>query len=260
MAKSSRHGTARLPRIQSLVRANAILQAISSAPMGAARLTDIQQSTGLKKTTVHTLLETLVALGFVAHDRNRNYQLGLRILQLGRLAETNIDLALLARPALIRLCHQTRETVNLALPGPTDALVISSLAEMHGVRATSYTGWRVFYHASALGKAMLAHFDEPHRQAIFDAARLVSLTKNTISSRRALEEALVTIRKDGFSIDLEEAEIGARAVAVPIVGATGHVYGAISVSGVASRLNIAKLKGIAALIHQEVTGIVAALE
>src|SRR5262245_31711169 len=91
----------RVPRIQSLVRANAILQAVASAPGGEARLVDIQRATGLRKTTVHTLLETLAALGFVAHDRSRHsYKLGLRILQLGRLAESNIDLALIARPAL----------------------------------------------------------------------------------------------------------------------------------------------------------------
>lgn len=260
MARAGKRPAARLPRIQSLVRANAILQAIASAPMGSARLTDIQRSTGLKKTTVHTLLETLVALGFVAHDRDRNYQLGLRILQLGRLAESNIDLALIARPALIRLCQQTRETVNLALPGATDALVISSLVERHGVRATSYTGWRVYYHASALGKSMLAHFDPLHRKAILDTVPLASLTENTIVEPASLEQALERIRRDGFAIDLEEAEVGSRAVAVPIIGAEGHVFGAISVSGAVNRLSLQKLKSFAALIREEIGGIVTELQ
>jgi len=251
----------RLPRIQSLVRANAILQAVAGAPGGTARLVEIQRATGLRKTTVHTLLETLAALGFVAHDRNvHTYRLGLRILQLGRLAESTIDLALLARPALVRLCHATRETVNLALPGPTDALVISSLEGAYSVRATSYTGWRIYYHASALGKVMLAQFDEPHRRAIYEAGSLVALTKNTITDEAALERSLVKIRRDGFSIDNEEAEIGARAVAVALVGRSGRVYGAISVSGPASRLSLSTMRGIAQRIRAEAEQVLALLD
>jgi DNA-binding IclR family transcriptional regulator len=251
----------RLPRIQSLVRANAILQAVASAPGGDARLIDIQRATGLRKTTVHTLLETLAALGFVAHDRERHiYRLGLRILQLGRLAESHTDLALVARPTLIRLCHATRETVNLALPGPTDALVISSLEGAYGVRATSYTGWRIYYHASALGKAMLANFDLAHRQAIYEAGALVAFTRNTITDPAALERAVTRIRSDGFSMDMEEAELGLRAVAVPLVGRNGHVFGAISVSGPAARLTQAVMRGIAQRIRRESAQVLKRLE
>jgi DNA-binding IclR family transcriptional regulator len=248
-----RRSPVRLPRIQSLVRANAILEAVAIAPQGAARLADIQRATGLNKSTVHTLLETLVALGFAAQDPDtRAYRLGLRVLQLGRLAENRIDLALVARPSLIRLCQATRETVNLALPGATDALVISSLEGTYSVRATSYTGWRIYYHASALGKAMLAHFDEAHRQAIYEAAPLARLTENTITDQAALEASLDEIRTRGFSLDFEEAEIGAQAVAVALVSEGGSVHGALSVSGPAGRLPEPKMQEIAAEIRREV--------
>jgi DNA-binding IclR family transcriptional regulator len=256
-----RRGPVRLPRIQSLVRANAILEAVASAPDGAARLADIQRATGLNKTTVHTLLETLVALGFVAQEVDtRAYRLGLRVLQLGRLAENRIDLAILARPSLIRLCQATRETVNLSLPGATDALVISSLEGTYGVRATSYTGWRIYYHASASGKAMLAHFDEAHRQAIYDAVPLVRLTANTITDPERLEQALGEIRARGCAFDLEEAEAGAQAVAVALVDAGGTVRGAISVSGPTSRLPEAKLLEIAKAIRREAQPVMKGLD
>lgn len=255
-----RPAAAKPARIQSLARADAILQAIADAPEGAARLSEICRATGLHKNTAFTLLDTLAALGLVEQEREtRRYRLGLRILQLGRLVQNRLDIATLSRPALIRLCNATRETVNLAVPDLFDALVVHSFEGAFSVRATSYTGWRIHYHASALGKSMLAFFDEPTRAAVLQARPLVSLTANTITTAERLKAQLAEIRARGYSFDLEEAEIGAHAVAGPMINAFGDVVGAISVSGPASRLPVPVLEGIAGQILGEIRTIMAAI-
>lgn len=249
----------RRARIQSLVRANAILNAIAEAPEGAARITEICRATGLHKNTAATLIDTLHALGFVERDRaTRHFRLGQRMLQLGRLVHSRLDISTLSRPALIRLCNATRETVNLAAPDLFDAVVVNSFEGAFSVRATAYTGWRIHYHASALGKAMLAFFDEPTRTAILQARPLVALTANTVTSIPRLEEQLRAIRETGQSVDLEEAEIGARAVAAPMIDPYGDVVGAISVSGPASRLPTPVLHEIGRQIRAEIEGIMQA--
>ena len=56
-------------RIQSLARANGILEAVAAAPKGSASLTEISQALGLNKTTVFNLAASLVALGFLERGR-----------------------------------------------------------------------------------------------------------------------------------------------------------------------------------------------
>jgi len=239
--------------IQSLQRADAILEAIAAAPDGQVRLADIQRATGLHKNTAYSLLATLEELRYVERGQGEpRYRLGLRVLQLGRQMDRQFDLVGLLRPSLVRLCRATGETVNFAVPYANDALVVSSLEGAYSVRATSYVGWRIYYHASALGKSMLAHYDEAHRKAILHEVALRSYTANTITDPAALHAELEMIRARGHAFDHEEYEAGANAVAVPLLDSHGEPLGAISVSGPTSRLDDATLKAIARLIAAEI--------
>jgi len=69
--------------IQSIDRAAAILRLLASGPrrLGVSELAD---RLGLARPTVHGLLQTLLANGFVEQDRHSDkYQLGAGLLQLG---------------------------------------------------------------------------------------------------------------------------------------------------------------------------------
>src|SRR5690348_18316446 len=69
--------------IQSIDRATAILKALAGGPrrLGVSELAD---RLGLSRPTVHGLLQTLQAHGFVEQDRDSDkYQLGAGLLQLG---------------------------------------------------------------------------------------------------------------------------------------------------------------------------------
>src|SRR5260221_5160726 len=75
--------TGRRSSIQSIDRATAILKALASGPrrLGVSELAD---RLGLARPTVHGLLQTLQAHGFVEQDRQSDkYQLGPGLLQLG---------------------------------------------------------------------------------------------------------------------------------------------------------------------------------
>ena len=116
----------RTPRIQSLARASAILDVI--ARTGSASLADISAATGLNKSTAFYLVESLVDLDLVGRLAERKgYCLGLRNLQLGRAVQRRLDIAALGRASLVRLCHLSKETVNLAVPHVFDAMIVESL-------------------------------------------------------------------------------------------------------------------------------------
>ena len=154
-------------RIQSLARANGILEAVAAAPKGSASLTEISKALGLNKTTVFNLAASLVALGFLERGRDStSYRLGLRNLELGSVVRARLDISDIARPALLKICAATGETANLALPNISAAIIIDSFEGRHALRSTSYAGAPSPYHSSACGKAILAHFPPAMRKAI----------------------------------------------------------------------------------------------
>jgi IclR family acetate operon transcriptional repressor len=233
-------------RIQSLTRADAMLGVLADSPKAACTLTEIANAVSLNKTTTFNILATLVSLGFMDFDEaSKIYRLGSRNLELGRRVQASIDIAELAKPALLRLCSRSRETVNLGIPCRYEVLVSNSIEGTHGVRVASYIGSRNAYHSSALGKAILSHYSAPMRQLIYSEKPLAAMTPNTITDVEKLEKELQKVRRLGYSLDLEENEKEAVCVAAPVFDGFGTVAGAISITGPASRLNVKKLEALA---------------
>jgi DNA-binding IclR family transcriptional regulator len=243
------------PRIQSLARADAILGAVMQAGRSGLRLAELSATVGLNKTTVFNLVGTLVSLGYVVQDKDsRAYRLGPRSLLIGLAAQRQNSLLDAARGALERLCRETRETVNLAVPLTDTAIIVDSREGGHQIRLTSYAGTLAPYHATAVGKAILA-FLEPARQAVALEAPMDAIGPRTITDRPALLRELERIRKTRRSLDLEEMEQGAHCVAVPIFDALGSVCAAISVSGLRDRLDETALGRVGDLVAEEVGSI-----
>lgn len=233
-------------RIQSLKRADDIIQAIASSPSGWTRLKDISEATNLHVTTTFNLLATLVSLGYVEFNQSRKlYGLGLRNLELGRALQRRMDISEAAQPSLYLLCHKFGETVNLAVPYLFEALIIDSIQGTHSIRATAYAGTRCSYHSTAIGKVILVHFSKPVREAIYEARPLVAHTPHTITVMEKLERQLDQIRMRGFALDNEETELGAACVAASITDGLGQVSAAISISGPVNRLTAKQLNIIA---------------
>ena len=60
--------------------------------------------------------------------------------------------------------------------------------------------------------------------------KLTAITKNTITSRTALNTELARIRKQGYALDNEEREEGLHCIGAPIFDHTGLVVATLSVS------------------------------
>src|SRR5882757_6722132 len=115
---------ARRSSIQSIDRATAILKALASGPrrLGVSELAD---RLGLTRPTVHGLLQTLQAHGFVEQDRDSDkYQLGAGLLQLGN---SFLDLNELRSRSLVhaeRLAERADAAVRVGvMHGPSIVIV-----------------------------------------------------------------------------------------------------------------------------------------
>ena len=243
-------------RIQSLARMDAILDAIAHAQEGGIRLTDIAAHCGLHKNTVFSLLKTLVALGYCDHAREtQTYRIGRRTFELARNAERNLDIVTLVRPLMLRLVWQFRESLSLAIPGNDSCLVVCTVEGTYGVRGSRFQGQYAPYHASALGKAILAFQSDEDRATIIERLKLERFTSRTIVTAAQLEQECFGIRERAFAISAAEEEIGASAVAAPVFSRGGLVIGSLAIWGPSARLTRQRLSEHGQKLAKECLGI-----
>jgi DNA-binding IclR family transcriptional regulator len=111
------------------------------------------------------------------------------------------------------------------------------------VRVVSILGTRVVLHASGAGKVWLASLAPELAIKRVKKAGLERRTSRTVTSVEALKKELDLARKQGYALNLGEADEGVSSVAAPIrAGEKGPVIGAVSISGPSFRLSETRLK------------------
>jgi len=218
--------------------------------LGAHRpptLTELSRLVGATKGATFRILANLQARGYVERDAETGrYRLGLKLVQLGSQAAQGRDLRTMARPALEALQADSGETVALGVPATDGVTYIDVVERPHGLRTSAEIGRREPYHATALGKAVAAHWPELETQleVLVSQAGLTKRTAKTVVSPRTLRRELEETRARGYAIEDEESEIGVRAVAAPVADHGGVVIGAVSVAGPTSRLTPSRLASL----------------
>jgi DNA-binding IclR family transcriptional regulator len=234
MPNSTSDKPARRGTIQSVDRAARILKVLASGPRRLG-VSEIADRLGLTRPTVHGLLQTLQAHGFVEQDRESDkYQLGAGLLQLGN---SFLDLSELRARSLVhaeRLAGRADAAVRVGVMHGESVVIVHHVFRPDSTLQILEVGAELPLHASALGKAMLAYSSE---QAVADllAEPLTRLTSRTLSAS-ALRDQLADVRERGFAYERDEAILGESSVAAPIFDHSGHAVGAIGVVGDTERI------------------------
>src|ERR671929_370398 len=187
MTRSTRRGG-----IQSIDRAAAILKALAGGPRRLG-VSELAQRLELAPPTVHGLLQTLQAHGFVEQDRDSDkYQLGAGLLQLGN---SYLDLNELRARSLVhaeRLAVRADAAVRVGVMHGPSVIVVHHVFRPDTTLQILEVGAQLPVHASALGKAILAFSPAE----VFDdltAEPLPKLTGRTLGERE-LRAEFVAIR------------------------------------------------------------------
>lgn len=199
-----------------------------------ATVTELTEEFDLSNSSIHNYLSTLEQEGYVIKSDNE-YQVGLRLLDLGGFARRHRGIYDIAKQEVTSLAKDTGEVANLIVEEKGKGVYLHRAHGNKAVKTDSYIGQRIHLHNTALGKAILAYLPESEVDEIIDEHGLPRTTPNTITTREELSEELATVREEGVSFDDEARVEGLRCVAVPIVNNNDQVEGAISVSGPTSR-------------------------
>ena len=194
-------------------------------------VTDLAQQLALSKSSVHRLLQTLKALGYVAQDgESELYRATLKLFELGGKALENTDLVREADEDMRGLGELTRETIHLGALDEDAIIYIHKIESDFGLRMQSRIGKRKPLHSTAIGKVLLAHMAPGKAQALLEGQPLKVFTPKTLTSVAAVLDILPRVREKGYAQDDEEAEPGLRCIAVPVFDRFGKVIAALSIS------------------------------
>lgn len=217
--------------VQSVERAFQLLEALADSG-GVATLSELSATSGLPMPTIHRLIRTLVAQGYVRQDTARRYTLGPRLIRLGETAGRL--LGSWARPYLAELMEATGETANLAVLEGGEVVYVGQVQSRRSMRMFTEVGRRVQPHCTGVGKALLAQLDEAEARGVLGTQPLQSHTPYTVTEPAELFAQLARARESGYVVDDQEQEIGVRCIAVAVPGAPTPT--ALSVSGPEARI------------------------
>lgn len=201
-------------------------------------LKQLALETGLHPSTAHRILAAMSSSGFVERAEPGTYRLGIRLLELGNLVKSRINIRDSALPLMERLHRQLGESVNLGVrQGDEIVYVERTSSGRSSVRVVHLVGARAPLHVTAVGKLYLAE-DGP--QKLKDYARrsgLPGFTPTSLTTVAALEREVERVRRHGVAFDNEEIEQGLRCIAAPVRDDSGELVAGLSVSAPADRHN-----------------------
>ncbi len=201
-------------------------------------LKQLALETGLHPSTAHRILGAMTASGFVERADPGTYQLGIRLLELGNLVKSRINIRDTAMPLMQRLHREIGESVNLGVrQGDEIVYVERTSSGRSSVRVVHLVGARAPLHVTAVGKLFLI---EDGAQKVREYAKRTGLpgfTPTSLTSLQALEKELDRVRRHGVAFDNEEIEQGLRCIAAPIRDDAGDLVAGLSVSAPADRHN-----------------------
>jgi DNA-binding IclR family transcriptional regulator len=201
--------------------------------LGEAGTSEVARELSLSKSTAYTHLHTLHESGFLVKDEHA-YRLSSAFLRLGTSVQHGIDLYRHGKNAVDELASETGERTNLVVEEAGRGTCIHSADATGSMEIYMSPGEQWPLHATATGKALLAHLPPGRVDGIVDRHGLPALTEHTITSREALDEELAAIGERGVAFDEQEAVEGLRCIATPVV-VDDRVLGSVSVSGPSRR-------------------------
>ncbi|GAA2410671.1 IclR family transcriptional regulator [Actinomadura vinacea] len=235
MTESPQSPTVLGPGAGALDRGLAMLDHL--ATVRSCTTSDLARVLGLSRSTTYRLVDRLVKGGWLASDpATGNLRLGPSTARLAGAALGSVDLRSAAVPVIARLVRQTRETASLAVPNGLAMVFVHRERGPRPVAVTDEIGASRPFHSTSVGRAYLAALPDAQLDEQLDTLLRAAdspLHEGMIAELRA---TLERTRRRGWSEDRREFDESSCCCGAPVYDHTGRPIAAISVAGVAERM------------------------
>jgi DNA-binding IclR family transcriptional regulator len=190
--------------------------------------TELMAHTGLARSTLYRVLARLKRWGFVS-ETDGCYAPGPLSLQLALGFDMSSHLVRVARPDMICLARQSRESVGLIIAVNESAICLDMVESEQSLRCSFEKGRSVPLRAGASAKCLLAYMAAEQREAV--------LAKQYPDSaeRAKASAALTQIRDQGFAMSTGEVDAGVWGASAPLFGAGRKAVGALTLMAPVTR-------------------------
>jgi DNA-binding IclR family transcriptional regulator len=218
--------------IQSVERALTILMLVGESGHSLSAV-EISRQTGINRTTVYALLNTLEAKHFISKDNNTGfYTIGPIPYQLGFNFQNNSSLIAFMEKESSLFTEKWKISARLGIyNGAGKLLVLLVQSPYEAVSFPLRTGMTFPMHAFAMGKALLAYFSTDKLNHYLQNYPLSRQTATTIVDADKLKQELHEIREKNYAVNDNEYIDGIFCIAAPIRDSGNNVIAAVSLSG-----------------------------
>jgi DNA-binding IclR family transcriptional regulator len=220
-------------------RAASILEAFRPAHRELS-LNDLARRSGLPTSTVYRMVVELMEHGLLERVGSSGYRIGLRLWELGALAERPNTMVRIVLPFMQDLYVVTHENIQLAILDGHEALFIEKIYGARSAPTRSTRGGRLPLHATGVGQVLLAHAPQQLVDELVEKG-LEGYTQYTLTTARQLARRLSEVRRAGVAFQREEMDLGLSSVAAPVTDVTGAVVASLSVVLRSSRHQLRQL-------------------
>lgn len=197
---------------------------------------EISEQLGINRTTAHRLVATLCACGWAERAPDGRFQLSVKFLAIGHVANLQRRFLDDIRPELIRLSQLTRETVHVGVLDGLEMLHVDKIETLERVGVSSRIGTRGAVHSTSLGMATMAALDDSAVERYIAQATAVAPPVGLDDPDR-FRQRIADARERGFSMDDEDDSIGVRCIGVAVRGPDGKPIFAVSITGPSPRFS-----------------------
>jgi DNA-binding IclR family transcriptional regulator len=233
---------------QAIDRALAVLLSFT-AEQPIRRVPELSESLGLNKSTVYRLLQALGAANLVRRaEETGSYRLAPAVLDLANCFLATIDLGGDARPLMQAFAERCGESLTLAVLDGAEAISVGQVRGTKTPQLVSRFGLRIPVYCSSSGKALLLDLTNAQIYEKLAVSKMSDFTENTITDPKLFVRRLERERRQGWTLNDEESEIGIRTIGAPVRDHSGAIVAAVSVSAPTFRLSKAEVPTLAAEI------------
>jgi len=193
-------------------------------------VTELSRTLNISTNSIFRILRRLTERGYAEIEpQSGTYRLGPRFFSLGMRLASRFDLRTRARRHLEWLAAESGQTAQAQIPDGDRLLILDVANATAPFFLQTQPGSRVYYHANAFGKCLLAFQDETRRRTALPLP-WPRLTENTLMDWPQLESELETVRETGLGYDREEYLRGVSCIGAPVFDVSGRAVAGIGIT------------------------------
>jgi DNA-binding IclR family transcriptional regulator len=238
---------------QVVQRVGTLLRHVTLARDEGVRLSDLVESTGLTKPTVHRLLSSLAVEGLLDHDdESGRWFLGPEMYVMGSASASRFPIEELAHPSLQRLAAATGESAFLSMRRGNETICLLREEGSFPIRSfVLMEGTRFPLGIGSAGLAILAHLGESERE---DALARLDLSEGrwgVNQSIPAIRQTIADAQTLGYIVNPGRIVEGSWGMAAAIFDRGHRPMWALTLTGIEARFQPERQKELGRLLLLE---------